>query len=262
MSTPLRSRLAAAGIALVLAAGMASCSDDDTDVASGGGDDPTETPSGAMSESACEAATTLSTAALGPDDDDVTGWVQSTLQPAAETLVGEYDGEVTVVGASAEILADELVAVADSGDMEMLFESEEITRALDAIGNSAHRSCGYQEVDVQAVDFAYEGLPSELEAGMTSFALTNDGIEDHEIVIFRRADGATETLEELLELPEEEGMAKMEFTGVAFGGPDTTAYTTLDLTPGTYFVVCFIPTGGEDGPPHFMEGMSDTFTVA
>ena len=60
----------------------------------------------------------------------------------------------------------------------------------------------------------------------------------------------------------EEAMADLTFTGVAFGGPDTTSYAAVDLEPGTYYLVCFIPVGGgEDGPPHFMEGMQHTIAV-
>ncbi len=45
-------------------------------------------------------------------------------------------------------------------------------------------------------------------------------------------------------------MAKLQFTGVTFGGPRTTNYVAVDLTPGDYFLVCFIHQGGgEDGPP-------------
>jgi hypothetical protein len=36
----------------------------------------------------------------------------------------------------------------------------------------------------------------------------------------------------------------------------------MDLEPGTYFLVCFIPQGGGDGPPHFMGGMKETIVVS
>ena len=81
--------------------------------------------------------------------------------------------------------------------------------------------------------------------------------------LFKRADGATESIDEVLALPEDELMSKVQFTGVTFGGPGTTNYVALDLEPGTYFLLCFLPQGGgEDGPPHFMAGMKHTLTVA
>ena len=96
-----------------------------------------------------------------------------------------------------------------------------------------------------------------------SIALDNTGAEDHELVLFRRADDATETFEEISQLPEEEQGAKMQFTGFTYGGPDSTSYLAADLEPGTYFFVCFLPTGGaEDGEPHFLHGMHATVEVA
>ena len=80
------------------------------------------------------------------------------------------------------------------------------------------------------------------------------------MVLFRRNDGVTENLGELMELPEEDLMSKVTFTGVTFGGPGTTNYVAMDLEPGTYFLLCFIPQG-EDGPPRFMGGMQHTVTV-
>lgn len=93
-----------------------------------------------------------------------------------------------------------------------------------------------------------------------SFALENAGVEEHEMVLFRRNDGVTDSLDQLLELGEEEIFSKLTFTGVTFGGPGTTSYTAMDLEPGTYFLLCFIPQG-EDGPPHFIGGMKHTVTV-
>ncbi len=100
-----------------------------------------------------------------------------------------------------------------------------------------------------------------LPAGRYGFAMENIGVEEHEMVLFRRNDGVTGSFEELAELGDAM-MEKVTFTGVAFGGPDTTSYAAVDLEPGTYFLVCFVPVGGgEDGAPHFMEGMQTTVEV-
>ena len=78
-----------------------------------------------------------------------------------------------------------------------------------------------------------------------------------------RDSGETRGWDELSQLPEEEQGAAMQFTGVAFGDPGSTSYTTADLESGTYFVVCFLPVGGhEEGKPHFMEGMVQEITVS
>jgi hypothetical protein len=91
-----------------------------------------------------------------------------------------------------------------------------------------------------------------------------DHDEPHELVLFRVNDGVTETIEELLALPEEEAFSKVTPAGVVFAdAPGSEAATMLDLEPGRYAAVCFIPIGGgEDGPPHFTGGMVAELQVA
>lgn len=133
-------------------------------------------------------------------------------------------------------------------------------------------SCGYDTVEVSAVEYAFENLPTTLPAGRTAFAFTNDGEEIHEMVLFRINDDVTETLEELLALSEEESLAKVQFTGVMFSAQGGTDTETLELTPGRYAALCFIPVGTMDmtaldseeetsGPPHFTAGMQAEITV-
>jgi hypothetical protein len=88
--------------------------------------------------------------------------------------------------------------------------------------------------------------------------------EAHELVLFRKDPGTTETAEELLALPEEESMGKITMAGVVFADqPDQTAVAMYDLEPGQYVAVCFIPVGGgEDGPPHFTSGMVAEFEAS
>ena len=38
-------------------------------------------------------------------------------------------------------------------------------------------------------------------------------------------------------------MAKATMVGVAFGFPGSTSFTTMDLAPGDYIAVCFLPQG-------------------
>ncbi|MGH9110702.1 MAG: hypothetical protein ACRDZN_00110 [Acidimicrobiales bacterium] len=122
--------------------------------------------------------------------------------------------------------------------------------------------CGYDTVDVSGVDYAFEGIPETTPAGTTGFRFTNDGTEPHEMVIFRVNDGVTGSLEELLAAPEEDAGQNLTFAGAAFAEPGQWGATFADLEPGRYAAVCFVPVGGaEDGPPHFMQGMSGEFEV-
>ena len=124
---------------------------------------------------------------------------------------------------------------------------------------------------ITAVDYGFEGVPDSLPAGPHTFDFTNEGEEPHELVVFKIID-PTETMEELLALPEEEGRTHVEEAGGTFApaGEDADEQVEIDLEAGgKYAFVCFIPVGttGEseeeagDGPPHFMEGMVHEFTV-
>ena len=131
-------------------------------------------------------------------------------------------------------------------------------------------SCGYDTIAVSGVDYAFSGLPASLPAGRTTFAFTNNGAEIHEMVVFRINDDVIETVDELLALPEEEALSKVQFAGATFGVQGETDIETFELTPGRYVALCFVPVGTTDmvvdesvepGPPHFSEGMKATFTV-
>ena len=123
---------------------------------------------------------------------------------------------------------------------------------------------------VTAVDYAFEGVPETLPAGSHTFDFTNEGEEPHELVLFRIVD-ETESMEEILQLGEEEGQSHVEEAGGTFAeaGADAEEPLEAELEAGKYAMVCFVPVGttgpdeadAGDGPPHFMEGMVAEFTV-
>lgn len=109
-------------------------------------------------------------------------------------------------------------------------------------------------VHVEAADYSFKA-PDTLPSGPTTFHLMNSGKELHHLV--------------LIKAPHAE-MMKMKPTDpppaglVVLGGPNAaapggTAEATVDLTPGEYTMVCFIP--GPDGKLHMMSGMMRPLTV-
>lgn len=239
---------ATAAIATLALTALAACGDD-------------KESSSELATAACDAAVAYGTAfAQAPEDPaEIAAFATGELQPIAETLVANLDGDAK---SAATTLRDAFVEIGATGDPSAL-QAPETTSAITTVGEAVHEGCALQAVDIDAVEYAFQGTPTTLKAGRASFALQNKGVEEHEMVLFKAADGVTEPLAELLALPEDEVMSKMQFTGVTFGGPGTTSYVAVDLTPGTYFLVCFIPQGGgEEGPPHFMGGMQQTITVA
>jgi len=236
--------LALALVSLAAVSGLAACGDDDE---------------GSVAAEACDAAVALDAAfAAAPQDPAGFGpYAEAELVPVADRLVEHLDGDARE---AAEALRDVYGTIATTGDPAAM-ETPEAAEARAAVGAAIHDGCDLEAVEISAIEYAFVGAPAELPAGRVSFALANDGVEEHEMVLFQRAAGVTDTLEDLLALPEEEAFSKLRFTGVAFGAPGTTSHVAVDLTPGTYFLVCFIPQGGEDGPPHFTGGMQHTLTV-
>lgn len=148
-----------------------------------------------------------------------------------------------------------------------VFEAPEFTAANDAIDEYMLGACGFPETRVVGVDHEYEGLPATLPAGTTALTFVNEGEEQHMIGLVRVNDGVTESVEELLALPEEQAMQMVTFVGAAFAVPGDTDTTFLDLPAGRYGAVCFISEGsvGDQegtGPPHFTLGMAEEVTVA
>ena len=150
-------------------------------------------------------------------------------------------------------------------------------------------------IDVTAQDYHFEGLPTSVPAG-SSLTLTNAGAELHEIIVVRKNDGVTESFDELLALPQEEALQKVTTAGVLFAAPGESASMGIDaagapapmesitlVDEGEYLALCFIPQGTTEmpdfsaeappsvdaaaasaapqGPPHFLLGMKQEFTV-
>lgn len=263
-SHPTRRRLvrtlALAAVPLTVAGALAACGDGD-------GDEPAALATGeeaagaaTLPEVACDAAVDLSSA-MGevPQDPAAVGaFVDERLVPAAGTLADELGG---AAGDAARTVLDAYTGMARTGDPSTLGDPA-VAQAQNRVGAAVHAGCDLERVDITAEEYAFVGAPDELPAGRVSFALENVGVEEHEMVLLRRADGVTGTFDEIAQLPEDQMMSQVTFTGVVFGAPGTTSYTAIDLEPGTYFLACFIPVGGAaDGPPHFVEGMQHTIEV-
>ena len=98
-------------------------------------------------------------------------------------------------------------------------------------------------ITVTGVDYAFEGVPTSVPAG-TSFSFTNAGTELHELVVMRKNEGVTESFQEILALPEEEGITKVTVLGGVVAGPGESAPAPVPVSEvGEYVVICFIPQG-------------------
>jgi hypothetical protein len=151
-----------------------------------------------------------------------------------------------------------LVVDAAREDPDSLFEDPEVIDTRREVEQVIFDDCGFQQVEVTAAEYSFEGIPGELDADNTAFSFTNDGAEEHEMVLARIVSDVT--LEELLELPEAEQEQNVEFQTATFAPAGETDYSFTDLESGRYAVVCFVETA--DGTPHVAEGMTFEFEVS
>jgi hypothetical protein len=267
--TPRTMRLLPA-LALTGALLIGGCGDDDSDTAEK--DDTSTTAAAAEDasvEAACGAYTDISAAMSGEPEGDPAAWFKKTIVPLADELdankPADIDAELTT-------MVDTVNKVAESGDMSG-FEDPAFSEAQGTVDPYMFENCDFdQKVEVSGKEYSFEGLSDEMAAGETAILFTNDGMEAHEIVVASKKDGVTESFEELLELPEEEAMTKINMMGGTFAPQKgDQGLMVADLVPGEYAALCFIPTGttmGEDGekpgdgPPHFTQGMMTEFTVS
>jgi hypothetical protein len=249
-------RWTAALLALPLLIGVAGCGDDD--------DDAPEASASASESGSDDAGDTCET------------WLDITDAFSGEPTIEQLDPLFDDLEANApEEIADDVAfstatarEVLETGDFSK-FETPEMGAALANADGYHFEHCEADEkLEVTAVDYAFTGMPTELEAGSTVFLAMTNGTthgEAHEMGIARKKDGETMSWDELLALPEDEADAHLEFAGGTFAeGEGDTGYVFLrDLEPGDYLAACFIPVGGgEDGAPHFTEGMLHEFTVS
>ncbi|HEX6105889.1 MAG TPA: hypothetical protein VFZ26_09910 [Gemmatimonadales bacterium] len=114
-------------------------------------------------------------------------------------------------------------------------------------------------VTVTTSDFAFEA-PAEIPAGLATWRLVNRGPSLHHVQLFKLAEG--KTMDDWFAALKAGGPPPQWATPA--GGPnpaelgDTTT-TVMALEPGSYAMICFIPSA--DGVPHVMKGMARPLTV-
>ena len=213
--------------------------DDDTDDAAG--------PANAAADATGFCPTYVELSAGKPTAEEMRALADKAPQPAATAL---------------NDLADGLEA-----DGDAYFQTEEAGELFTALGEAAAAECADSSLDVTAVDFGFQGMPTSVDAGLVGVNLTNEGNEFHEFVVFRKADAAGRSFDEILALGQQEAAGLLQEKGGTFAAPGGRGVGLIELgEPGEYMAVCFIPLGSTpesegDGLPHFTEGMKAEFTV-
>jgi hypothetical protein len=129
-------------------------------------------------------------------------------------------------------------------------------------GASATAASRIPTVTIRARDFSFE-MPAKIHAGWTTVRLVNDGGEPHQAQLAKLHPGVT--ADQIATAGAGGGDAAIVALFTAAGGPNSvppqggTASVTVNLTPGRYVAMCFVPSA--DGVRHYAKGMVQPFTV-
>ena len=109
-------------------------------------------------------------------------------------------------------------------------------------------------VHINASDYQFQA-PDTLPSGPTTFHLMNGGKEIHHVVLIKAPLATVQSMNPTAPPPADLVVAG----GPNAAPPGGTAEATLDLAPGDYTMVCFVP--APDGKPHMLHGMMRALTV-
>ena len=206
-------------------AGIVACDDD------GGG----------LDDAYCQARIDLETAGVQEDP--------AALEDAATALEDNAPSD----------LEDQSTTVANAFRDGTFFDDPQAQADGREISEAVYDDCGFEQVEVSGLDFSFEGIPDEIDAGDVAFQFTNDGVEPHEMAIVRINDDVDESIDEILELPRREAEGLVTEEGGTFAEPGDTDYSVTNLDSGSYAMLCFVET--DEGIPHVAEGMVYPFEV-
>jgi len=116
------------------------------------------------------------------------------------------------------------------------------------------------DIQLELKDYEFN-FDKPLTAGRHTIKVTNSAAQDHEIELIRLEPGKT-----IADMEKWLGRMEGPAPGDAVGGiasmkPGMTNYLEVDLAPGDYVAICFVP-DAKDGKPHFAHGMVKQFKVS
>jgi hypothetical protein len=262
MTTSRPWRIAAVVAAAAFALG--ACGGDDDTASDGGGNATNDTAFCTSVADANRAAGSLQSGNGSPEE------AEARLDALASEAPDDVSSDVDTYIAETKQLFAQAASGEEGGPPPI--PSEELYDAGAAIGGWMEEHCDFPVLDVTAGEYTFEGIGETVPSGTTLVKFSNEGGEWHEAAIAKIADGEERSVEDLLQLPEEEAMSVTQMVGFTLAPPGVTSYTTVDFAGGRHVALCFVPVGTtpeafeaegppEDAPPHFAHGMVAEFTV-
>lgn len=129
-----------------------------------------------------------------------------------------------------------------------------------AEGDMESMAAPESDVTLALVDFAF-GVPAFISSGSHTWHLENVGSQPHEIIMIPLPEGIASVADVRAAMASENQPNIQPVFYWAAMSPGTNAWTTLDLDPGNYVLLCFFPDVNGDMAPHINHGMMQVFTV-
>ena len=132
--------------------------------------------------------------------------------------------------------------------------------ALTVTPNSAASAEPTADVNIRLSDYKF-ALSKPMAAGRHVIRVTNDAAQPHEVLFVKLPPGQTAAkVAQWVEDGQKGAPPAMPMGGVSPLAKGRSTTLSLDLTPGTYGMICFLP-DAKDGKPHSMHGMTTQFEV-
>jgi hypothetical protein len=97
------------------------------------------------------------------------------------------------------------------------------------------------DIKVTMRDFSFD-TPDTLTPGLLTYQVTNRGAQAHEMVFLRLAGGKTwKDVMAFLQTPQAATLPGSIVGGMSALSPGETAWVSMNLVPGTYVILCFLP---------------------
>ncbi|HEV8599344.1 MAG TPA: hypothetical protein VGQ69_08300 [Gemmatimonadales bacterium] len=131
--------------------------------------------------------------------------------------------------------------------------------ALVLVAASGAAAQSFATVEVTGMDYAFRA-PATLPPGLTAFSFKNEGKVPHEVVIVRLKPGVV--LDSLLKADNPTRRTMIQLAGILVATPGEAPLGRLlvDLTEGTYLLLCNFR-DAPDKPPHLNLGMVSVLQV-
>jgi hypothetical protein len=132
--------------------------------------------------------------------------------------------------------------------------------SLEVTPGSSSAVAEHADIVVTLKDYTFD-LSTPLTAGRHVIRVENGGPQPHELVLAKFASGKSLADLAAWEQGGEKGPPPMSFLGgLSPIEQGASGQFAVELTPGSYVLLCFLP-DGKDGKPHLMHGMAKPITI-